>query len=34
MLIDGAYPEETRVIVTNDDEIDDFDHETKNKQQI
>ena len=34
MLIDGAYPEETRVIITNDDEIDDFDHETKNKQQI
>ena len=34
MLIDGAYPEETRVIITNDDEIEDFDHETKNKQQI
>ena len=34
MLIDGAYPEETRVIVTNDGEIEDFDYETKNKQQI
>ena len=34
MLIDGAYPEETRVIVTNDGEIEDFDYETKNKRQI
>ena len=34
MLIDGAYPEETRVIVTNDGEIEDFDYETTNKRQI
>ena len=33
MLIDGAYPEETRVIVTNDGEIEDFDYETTKKPQ-
>ena len=34
MLIDGAYLEETRVVICNEEEIDDFDHETKSKQQV
>ena len=34
MLIDAEYLEETRVVITNDNEINDFDHETANKKQI
>ena len=34
MLIDGAYLEETRVVICNEEEIDDFDHETKSRQQV
>jgi len=34
MLIDAEYLEETRVVITNDNEIKDFDHETANKKQI
>jgi len=33
MLIDAKYLEETRVVVTNDNEIEDFDHETTTKKQ-
>jgi len=33
MLIDAEYLEETRVVVTNDNEIEDFDHETTTKKQ-
>ena len=34
MLIDGAYLEETRVVICNEEEIDHFDHETKSRQQV
>ncbi len=33
MLIDAEYLEATRVVVTNDNEIEDFDHETTTKKQ-
>jgi len=33
MLIDAKYLEETRIVVTNDNEIEDFDHETTTKKQ-
>ena len=33
MLIDAEYLDETRVVITNDDEIKDFDHETARKKQ-
>ena len=33
MLIDAEYINETRVIVTNNDELIDFDHETARKKQ-
>jgi len=33
MLIDAEYIDETRVVVTNENEIEDFDHETARKKQ-
>jgi ribonuclease E len=33
ILIDAEYLEETRVVVTNDSDIEDFDHETTTKKQ-
>ncbi|MEO0817732.1 MAG: ribonuclease E/G [Pseudomonadota bacterium] len=34
MLIDAAHPEETRVAVVTDQQVDDFDFETKGKEQL
>jgi ribonuclease E len=34
MLIDAAHPEETRVAVVTDHQVDDFDFETKGKEQL
>ena len=33
ILIDAEYLEETRVVVTNENDIEDFDHETTTKKQ-
>ena len=33
ILIDAEYLEETRVVVTNENNIEDFDHETTTKKQ-
>ena len=34
MLIDAAHPEETRVAVVTDQQVDDFDFETKGREQL
>ena len=32
--MDGAYPEETRIVILGDNRIQDFDYETKTKRQL
>jgi ribonuclease E len=34
ILVDAAYPQETRVVLLNDDNIEEIEYETYNKQQI